>query len=169
MQFVRMTSVDLEPLFAQLAAMPTFLQKTFGALAAQDATWRASSDTFAPVEQCWHLADLERDGFAVRVRRLLSETAPILPDFDGARAAEEGRYITRSLAEGLKAFQEARLVTLEQLRAIAPLDWSRTGTQQGVGVVALCDMPRMMAAHDAEHRQEIEEWVHRRGARNAAG
>jgi hypothetical protein len=169
MEFIRMTSVDLDTLFAQLAVMPTFLQETFGALSVQDATWRASSGTFAPVEQCWHLADLERDGFAARIRRLLSETAPMLSDFDGARAAKEGQYLTRSLADGLKAFQDARLATLEQLRAIAPLEWPRTGTQQGVGVVALYDMPRMMAAHDEGHRQEIKEWVHRRSARNAAG
>ena len=90
-----MTSVDLDTLFAHLAEMPTFLQRTFGALTAQDATWRASSGTFAPVEQCWHLADLERDGFAVRIQRLLSETAPMVSDFDGARAAEEGQYLER--------------------------------------------------------------------------
>lgn len=164
-----MTPVDPDSLFAQLAAMPAFLQETFGALSAQDATWRASGDTFAPVEHCWHLADLERDGFAVRIRRLLSENAPLLPDFDGARVAEEGQYIMRSLAEGLKAFLDARLATLDELRAIAPLDWSRTGTQEGVGVVALGDIPRMMAAHDAAHRQEIMEWVRCRGARQASG
>jgi hypothetical protein len=138
-------------------------------LSAEEATKRGAGDTFAPVEQCWHLADLERDGFAVRIRRLLSETAPVLADFDGARVAEEGQYLKRSFAEGLKAFQAARLANVEQLRALAPADWSRTGTQQGIGVVALRDMPRLMAAHDAEHRLEIEAWLHRLSARNATG
>jgi hypothetical protein len=160
---------DLGSLFAQLAAMPAFLQSSFGSLPAPDATWRGAVDTFAPVEQCWHLADLERDGFAVRIRRLLSETAPSLPDFDGARVAEEGQYLRRSLEDGLKAFQGARLETLEQLRAVAPGDWSRTGTQAGVGGVALRDIPKLMAAHDAGHRQEIEEWMRRRNERNVAG
>ena len=164
-----MTSVDLGALFARLAAMPAFLQKSFGALSAEDATWRESGDTFAPVEQCWHLADLERDGFAVRIRRLLSETAPALADFDGARIAAEGQYLRRSLAEGLKAFEAARLANMEQLRGVAPNDWSRTGTQQGVGVVTLRDLPRLMAAHDAEHRQEIEGWLHRRSAIDPRG
>jgi hypothetical protein len=145
--------------------MPTFLQEVFGSLSAPDATWRGAGVSFSPVEQCWHLADLERDGFAVRIRRLLSETAPVLLDFDGARVAAESEYLKRSLADGLKAFQVARLETLEQLRAIAPDDWSRTGTQEGVGVVALRDIPKLMAAHDAEHRQEIEEWL--RGRRHA--
>ena len=165
---MQMTSADLDTVFAQLAAMPTFLEEAFGALSEQDAIWRGSRETFAPVEQCWHLADLERDGFAMRIRRLVSETAPVLPDFDGARVAEEGQYLRRSLAEGLKAFQAARLETMEQLRGIAPHEWSRTGTQQGVGVVVLRDMPRMMAGHDAGHRQEIEDWLHRHRARNEA-
>lgn len=169
MEFVHMTSFDLNVLFAQLAAMPTFLRESFGALSAEETIWRGTGDMFAPVEQCWHLADLERDGFAVRIRRLLSEASPVLPDFDGARVAEEGQYLRRSLAEGLQAFQAARLATMEQLRAIAPDDWSRTGTQQGVGVVALGDLPRLMAAHDAEHRQEIEEWLRRRSGGNATG
>ena len=161
-----MTSVDLELLFPQLAAMPAFLQKSFGALSTEEAIRRGAGETFAPVEQCWHLADLERDGFAVRIRRLLSETAPALADFDGARVAEEGQYLRRSLVDGLRAFQAARLATVKQLRAVAPDDWSRSGTQQGVGVVALSDMPRLMAAHDAEHRQEIEAWLQRRRARS---
>ena len=162
-----MTSADPDPLlFTQLAAMPAFLQESFGALAAQEARRRGTSDTFAPVEQCWHLADLEREGFAVRIQRLLSETAPLLADFDGARVAEEGQYLERSLADGLEAFRAARLATLEQLGGIAPHDWSRTGTQQGAGTVALRDIPKMMAAHDAGHRREITDWLRHRTERN---
>jgi hypothetical protein len=160
-----MRSVDQGSLFAKLAAMPTFLRSSFASLSTEDATRRGAGDAFAPVEQCWHLADLERDGFAARIRRLLAETSPALPDFDGGRVAEEGQYLKRSLADGLNAFQAARLETLEKLRAVAPGDWSRTGTQEGVGVVALSDIPRLMAAHDAEHRREIDEWVRRRAER----
>ena len=98
-----MTPVDHESLFAQLAAMPALLQQSFGSLSAREATWRGAGGAFAPVEQCWHLADLERDGFAVRIRRLLSEAAPVLADFDGARVAEEGRYLSRALADGRHA------------------------------------------------------------------
>jgi hypothetical protein len=152
-------SVPTESLFAELAAMSTFLREAFGSLSAEHATWRQPAGTFAPVEHCWHLVDLERDGFGVRIRRLLSEMAPVLPDFDGARVAEVGRYLERSLADGLNAFQAARTATLEQLRVISPLDWSRSGTQEGVGVVALSDIPRLIAVHDAAHRLEIDEWL----------
>jgi len=39
----------------------------------------------------------------------------------------------------------------------------RRGEQEDVGAIALCDLPAMMAEHDASHRQEIDEW---RRARN---
>jgi len=164
-----MTADDRSARFADLAAMPAFLERSFATLSAEDATWRAHSDVFAPVEQCWHLADLEREGVAVRIRRLLSETAPVLADFDGGQVAKERQYFRRSLADGLRAFQAARAATMEQLRAVTPGDWARTGTLEGMGAVALSDIPMMMAAHDADHRQQIEDWLRRRHERNATG
>jgi hypothetical protein len=49
------------------------------------------------------------------------------------------------------------------LRAVGPDQWTRAGTQEGVGRVALCDLPHMMAEHDASHRAEIEAWARARG------
>jgi len=120
---------------------------------------------FAPVEQCWHLADLEREGYGLRIARLLSEEAPALPDFDGARMAEERRYRTLSLAEGLLAFAAARRANLAALDALTEPQWSRAGTQEGVGPLMLCDVPAMMAEHDASHRAEIEAWSRARSGR----
>jgi hypothetical protein len=44
------------------------------------------------------------------------------------------------------------------LRTVATPDWSRSGQQQGVGRVSLCDMPSFMSQHDAAHRNEISAW-----------
>lgn len=159
---LHMTSREKDSLFAQLTAMPDLLEAAFADISAQEATTRGADDTFAPVEQCWHLADLEREAVAVRIRRLRSEAAPVLPDFDGARAAEERRYRTLSLAEGVAAFRKARLAVLEELRALGPEDWKRTGTLEGTGPIALADIPVMMAEHDANHRREIEAWMQAR-------
>jgi len=38
----------------------------------------------------------------------------------------------------------------------------REGVQEGVGPVALCDIPSMMDQHDESHRTEIESWVRER-------
>jgi hypothetical protein len=150
---------------ASMEAMPEFLAERFGALSAEEAATPGPDGSFAPVEQCWHLADLEREGYGVRIARLLGEQSPALPDFDGARVAEERRYRTLSLAAGLRAFASARRANLDALDAVGDDQWSRAGTQEGVGAVMLCDVPAMMAEHDASHRAEIEAWARARSGR----
>jgi hypothetical protein len=155
MRYMLLPRADQEALLAGLSAMPTFLDAAFGGLSAAD----------AKVEQCWHLADLERDGYAVRIRRLLSEAEPALPDFDGERVAQERNYKSLSLADGLESFRRTRAENLAALRALTESEWERRGTQEGVGRVGLCDIPPMMAEHDAAHRAEIDEWMSGQGSK----
>lgn len=164
MRYLALATAERHELMARLEDMPGFLEAALGRLSAREAGVRAADGSFAPVEQCWHLADLERDGFLARIRRLLSEDDPALTDFDGERVAEERRYRTLSLAEGLAAFRRARAETLDLLQTIHGETWNRAGHQQGVGPVAICDIPAMMAAHDASHRGEIEAWLRERRA-----
>jgi DinB superfamily len=153
-----LTRADQETLLQQLGAMPNALDEAFGRLSPTDARIEGA-DGFSPVEQCWHLADLERDGYGVRIRRLLTEDEPVLPDFDGERVARERDYKSLSLSDGLAAFRLARAENLAALRRASDREWERRGTQDGVGPVGLCDVPAMMAEHDAAHRAEIEAWV----------
>jgi hypothetical protein len=152
-----LTRSEQDSLIERLSAMPTFLDDVFGGLSTLDAL-TGGADGFSPVEQCWHLADLEREGYAVRIRRLLHEVEPALPDFDGARVAQERNYTSLSLADGLQAFRRARAENLAALCRLTASEWERRGTQEGVGPVGLCDIPLMMAEHDAAHRLEIDEW-----------
>jgi DinB superfamily len=156
MRYLLLSPADQQTLLEQLSAMPVFLDEAFGGVSAADA--QAGADGLSPVEQCWHLADLERDGYAVRIRRLLNEIEPALPDFDGERVAQERNYKSLSLEDGLEAFRRARAENLVALRALSESEWERRGTQEGVGRVGLCDIPLMMAEHDAAHRAEIDEW-----------
>ena len=162
MRYMRLSVADREALLAQLDAMPGLLRSAFAALSPAEAAAPGPGDSFAPVEHCWHLADLEREGYTVRIRRLLAEDAPVLPDFDGARIAAERGYRTRSLTAGIEAFREARAANVEALRALGERDWLRPGTQDGVGPVTVCDLPAMMAEHDEGHRSEIEAWARAR-------
>ena len=147
-----------EALFVELAAMPEFLAGSLGALPADLARQAGPGEAFSPVEHCWHLADLEAEGFGSRIRRLLCEQRPLLPDFDGTRVARERDYRARSLADGLASFRAARQANLTLLRGVSELDWSRSGIQEGVGAVTLADMPRLMREHDAAHEAEIVGW-----------
>jgi uncharacterized damage-inducible protein DinB len=147
-----------DELLAELAAMPDFLADRLGALSADLARQAGPGETFSPVEQCWHLADLEAEGFGARIRLVLSEQKPFLPDFDGARVSRERNYRAKGLAEGLAAFRVARRSNLALLRGVSEAGWSRSGVQEGVDEVTLADLPRLMRDHDGSHRAEIVAW-----------
>jgi DinB superfamily len=162
MQYMKLNRQERQTVIGRLAAMPDFLEVSLGELSPIDAAVPGVDGTPSPVEQCWHLADLEREGYGSRIRRLLEESDPVLPDFDGARVARERNYLMRPLAEALEAFRTARAENLAALRQAQAGDWLRAGVQDGVGPVALCDIPTMMAEHDEIHREEISSWLRNR-------
>lgn len=159
MKYLMMERAQQAELRSRLGTMPDFIAATFGGLSPGEALRPGSGGGFSPVEQCWHLADLEREGFGLRLRRLRAEERPRLPDFDGATIARERNYRGKSLAEGIAAFRRARADNLALIEAIGPNEWDRAGVQEGVGTVTLCDIPSMMSEHDAAHRAEIEAWL----------
>ncbi len=162
MRYMLLARDSQETLLENLSSMPEILAEAFGGLAADEARIEGA-DGFSPVEQCWHLADLERDGYGVRIRRLLTEDEPALLDFDGDRVARERDYKSLSLTEGLAAFRQARAENVAMLRRVSDHEWERRGTQEGVGRIGLCDVPAMMAEHDEAHRREIMAWIGARG------
>jgi len=160
-QHVKFNAGEREELIRSLSAMPGYLYEQFDSLTAEDARLPGPSGAFSPVEQVWHLADLEREGFGVRIRRLRDEQAPRLPDFDGAGIARERHYRSLSLREGLEAFAAARKANLATLQSLPGEAWAHSGTQEGVGAVTLCDLPAQLLQHDQAHRLEIEDWKRR--------
>jgi hypothetical protein len=142
-------------LLTRLETMPDELRQAAAALGESRHRVPPPGGGFCLVEQVWHLGDLEREGYGERLRRILGEAEPHLPDFDGARVAAERDYRSRSLAEGLAAFAAARAANVALLRSLPREAWERAGVQEGVGRVALADIPLMMGEHDASHRAEI--------------
>ena len=142
---------------SELARMPDLLARLAPEFSGDRAGVRPAADAFSFVEHVWHLADLEEEGFGERIRRLLAEDRPELPDFDGARIAAERDYRSRGVPEGLGAFSEARKRNLALLRGLTAGQLARTGRQEGVGPLALGDMPAKMLEHDRSHRRELEE------------
>jgi len=149
----------LETILKRLEEMPGIVETLFAGLEDAVAAVAGPDDAFSPVEHCWHLVDLEREGFGSRIHRLLAETDPVLPDFDGDRIARERNYGGLSMMEGMKAFREARAVNVAALRRVVGEAWTRSGTQEGEGRVSLRDIPSLMAAHDASHLREMEGWL----------
>jgi hypothetical protein len=144
----------LPELLDRLGAMPVLLRDVAAALA--DVTQRRpAAGGFAFVEHAWHLADLEREGYGTRISRLLTEATPALPDFDGDRIAREREYLHGDVMLALQVFARARARNLERLSALDAAALARRGRQAGVGKITLGRVPRMMAAHDAGHVEEL--------------
>ncbi len=159
MRYLMMSTKARAELFRELEAMPDFLAESFRGLTPEKAATPGPGGSFSPLEHCWHLADLESMGYGTRIERLRKEVEPFLPDFDGAKVAREREYRKLPLAEGIEAFRRARLANLEALHGLSATEWLRGGAQEGVGRVALCDIPSLMAEHDLSHRGEIREWL----------
>jgi hypothetical protein len=163
MQYSSLDGPQQRRLLDALAEMPRWLAAACADLTPEQSLTPGPAGAFSPVEQAWHLAELEREGFALRIRRLRIEDNPALPDFDGAAAARERDYRGRSLDEGLHAFAAARAETLALIGSIAPGEWGRTGNQEGVGPVSLCDMPVFLHQHDQSHVAEMRAWARHAG------
>lgn len=137
----------------QLRAFPDQLRALIASAPPERLRVRGSDGTFALVEQAWHLADLEVEGYGVRIRRLMEEEHPALPDFQGDVVARERNYIALELEPALQRFAEARRANVALLETIT--DWERSGEQEGVGRVTLRRVAEMMAEHDAGHAAEL--------------
>ena len=146
---------DLETLLLTLESTPVLLDRAARRIAPCQTNQRPAVGGFSLVENVWHMADLEREGYGSRIRRILAENEPVLSNFDGNRIAREREYQRRDLGEGLRAFAEARRRNVEKLRALSATEWDRGGIQESFGPITLADLPRMMAEHDQSHTLDI--------------
>ncbi len=146
---------ELETLLLTLESTPALLARAAAGLSPGEERRRPARGGFSFVENVWHLADLEREGYGVRIRRILAEESPALLNFDGDRIARERVYQERDVELGVATFTRAREQNLEALRRLSGSDWKRSGAQEGVGRVTLDDIPRMMADHDRSHDADI--------------
>ena len=157
-----MTQTELQNLSASLAATPTTVRQLIGALNADEARWRPAANEFSAVEQACHLRDIEREGYAVRLRRLLNEDEPVLPDINGAQLARERDYQSQDFADALEAFAQARHESIATIEGLSPDQLQRSGTLEGVGQFTVARRLEMMRAHDEEHCAEMRALQERR-------
>ena len=146
--------------FESLLATPVHLESLANKLTWHQQRRPPAAGGFSFLHHVWHLADLEVEGYGARIARILVETEPQLPDFDGERIAEERRYGDLELGAGLARFHRARQENLSRVRAAPPESWLRAGHQEGVGRLTLRDVLQRMVDHDRSHLAEISALLH---------
>lgn len=121
--------------------------------------WRWTAKTFEEewsfVENICHLRDLESEGYAVRIARILEEEKPFLPDFDGSRVAIERNYIDQDARQALSEFTTTRANNVARLRGLDAGSLDRAGTFQNTGVITLRKLIGMINEHDQQHLGDL--------------
>jgi hypothetical protein len=151
-----MTRSDLENAAQKLADFPTALRGMLAGLPEEVVRRKRSMTEFSILENVCHLRDIERDGYSVRLRRLLEEAQPFLPDLDGSRLAQERDYNSQAIQNALEAFSNERMANVALIRALRPEQLSRTGHLETVGPVSVEQLLRRMQEHDREHIELIK-------------
>ena len=150
--------VGLQDAIAALASMPGFLEAALQSADTGEARLRPSEDGFSLVEQACHLRDLEREGYLVRVRRILAEERPALEGFDGAAVARARNYLEEDAHAAAREFAAARRAVVALLAPLGEAELAREATFDDRRIT-LAELVAMMCDHDRGHRAEIEALV----------
>lgn len=149
-------------LLSELEDMPGQLERTLRLLPGDLFGWKPASwggspaENFSALEHVCHLRDIERDGYHVRIQRLLDEDNPALLSLDGYEIARERRYESASLDEALAAFRSARGVTVDRLRGINDAELARAGDFAEYGRLTLRGLVHYLRSHDQQHLAGIQ-------------
>jgi hypothetical protein len=152
-----MTLREFQDLCASLAATPEKVRSLVDDLTDEELSWKPTDQDFSVLEHVCHLSDIEREGYAVRIEKLLNEEQPFLPDIDGGRLAAERKYNSQNLAPPLNAFSRSRKQNVHAVGDL-PLDrLSRSGMFETVGPVTLGKLLSMMLEHDRDHLRALSD------------
>ena len=149
-----MTREDFREVIKSLEQTPDSLARVLQQLSQADLKLK-DSDEFSALENICHLRDLEIEGYAERIARILKEHNPSLADIDGARLAVERDYNNQDGQAALAAFSDARRQNIDLLKDLSPEQIAREGTLQGVGKLSLEQLIEMMLEHDEGHLAEL--------------
>ena len=147
---------DTDAAIKRLSGMPGIVGSYLSAFPEKAAT-KLSPDDFSITEHICHLRDLEIEGYLARVRRILAENHPLLPDFEGGRIAKERDYNSQDATDALHAFASAREESVRLLRSLEAAQFQKTGNLSGVGAVNIRELVNLMLEHDQEHINELKE------------
>ncbi|HEV7475362.1 MAG TPA: DinB family protein [Pyrinomonadaceae bacterium] len=145
----------LEALLDFLDETPNKFAGSISRLSPTETRWKNSDAEFSVLENLCHLRDLELQGYTLRIERILSETEPILADFDGARVAAESDYNSEPADLALAAFASTRRENVRILRSLSADQLEREGLLEGLGKVTLRQIAEKMREHDEGHLEDL--------------
>jgi hypothetical protein len=145
-----MSATAARELLDRLAVSPVRLRALLASLSESALRTAPPGGGFAPIEEAWHLRDIEAEGHFLRIRRILAEECPVLSSIDGERLARERRYLERELGTALDEFAQYREASVALLGPLRESAWLRTATFEN-RTLSLRELVTDMASHDESH------------------
>ena len=152
-----MTRQDFQSLIESLGQTPDIARELVSSLAGHEVTWKPSEKEYSALEHICHLNDIEREGYTIRIEKLLRENHPFMPDVDGNKLAAERDYNRRDLETALHSLTLARRNNVEIIRDLPPDQLNRDGILEGAGTITLETLLRKMLEHDRDHLQQLSD------------
>jgi hypothetical protein len=153
--------MNLAESIERLEAMPAFVAAAVEGASSDALVYRPGPEEFSLLEQACHLRDLEREGYLVRVRRMLTEREPDLQPFDGAAVARERKYLEQDARLAAQDFAAARRELTGLLAPLTEEDLGRRARFDG-DPITFRALVEMILEHDRGHRDEIERLLARK-------
>ena len=119
----------------------------------EDELDRAADGGWTPRQIAHHLADSEMMS-AVRIRRLLAETKPVIHGYD-EKAFAERLTADRPIEPSLEAMRWARETCGQLLDRMTDADWKIVGTHTEGGPYGTEDWLRIYVTHAHDHASQI--------------
>jgi hypothetical protein len=152
-----MTDQEFHELIEFLEETPEMVRQLTIEMSERDLKWKPSESEFSALEQVCHLRDLEREGYTVRIRKILTENKPSLPDFDGGRIAVERDYNQQNFETAIQDFASARRENVSAARTLSSGKLHNGGVLEGVGEITLARLFMLMREHDQSHLEELRD------------
>jgi hypothetical protein len=157
-----MSRQEFKGLLEFLNATPATVRELSRGIASAEMKRRPAANESTFLEVVCHLRDIEREGYTVRIEKLLTEREPVLPDIDGAKLARERDYNSEDFETTLREFEQLRENNVRVLNDASPEGLNRSGMFEGVGAITLKRLAEMMREHDETHCAELRrlrEWL----------
>ena len=145
-----------DTLIHDYAAGPQLLREAVRGMSRDQLMARPVPGKWSTLEVVCHIADFDIVG-ADRIKRVIAQNQPTLPDGDEQAFAAALRYHDRELEEELQIIGAIRASTTRILRTLKDDDFARIGTHTAAGPLTLQQFVERMAKHIGHHIGFIQE------------
>lgn len=130
------------------------LEAALGQVPEEARRWRPGPGKWSAHEVVCHAADSEVNG-AARIRYLMGENDPLIPDYDQDRWAVTFDYHSHPIERALQTIEAVRANTVPLLKKLPEAFWERRGTHTKSGHYTAETWLKVYSEHLEGHAKQI--------------